>query len=388
MVCNIEDLNGIDALNVLSKQLSEKKIGGSGNVSNKELNFFCQRYKCKEGQLGAFIVKSGNTILGIIPYRKRKKSFPVKVGSTPIYSSCQDVIQILLPNVIECEFYINSLNFLLHYLATMEKGYPIYALEIDQEGHLWRSIQDVGKQYYFVANTTSKTHMFHQFGDTFDAAITSFSKNRKKDLIKAEKKFMDKFGTSALLMEYKAKDHVKHFLAAAEAINRKTYQARLLNETIDSGAEATQAFEASAEAGFLRSFVLWVEDIPIAFVEGYQTPSGVYEAERTGYDPAYSEYRPGVNCHIQLIRRLYQDNKPIILDFGVGDGGLKRLFSNRERQSVSPILLPKNTKGASIFVILEMSRRLNTVFILLLERFGLKNRIKKIFIKVAGAKKG
>ena len=163
----------------------------------------------------------------------------------------------------------------------------------------------------------------------------------------------------------------------AAAINRKTYQYRLFGESVDAEADSVAAARRSAQAGCFRSFVLWGEDQPVCFVLGHQRADGTFEHRQTGYDPAFRDCAPGIFCNIQLLQRLYARNRPTLLDFGSGDSDYKRLFSNESRTTANPILVPNLVRYRVLIWLFDASARFNMAVAGALQRWGVKDWIKR-----------
>ena len=68
----------------------------------------------------------------------------------------------------------------------------------------------------------------------------------------------------------------------------------------------------------------------------------VYHFLETGYVQAWSEFTPGIVLLHLLFQECFRVDPPQLFNFGVGDAGYKRSFSNLELTGVAVLLLPPN----------------------------------------------
>jgi hypothetical protein len=216
---------------------------------------------------------------------------------------------------------------------------------------------------------------------SYEKFYESLSRNSKRQIKRNKKKIEKKVGEDTRFVEYTSEEDVEKFLAAANTISVKTYQARLFGEVVENTKEDIALYRYYARLGFFRSFIFWIKEKPISFLLGFQTPDGVYDHAIMGYDPNWMPYGPGFRCNVLFLEKLYEKNSPICIDFGGGDSQLKRLMANNTRESVTPILFCKTFKGTVLFFIGSTTEMFNRKIVLILERIGIKNTIKKWFRK-------
>jgi CelD/BcsL family acetyltransferase involved in cellulose biosynthesis len=104
-------------------------------------------------------------------------------------------------------------------------------------------------------------------------------------------------------------------------------------------------FEDVARRGLLRSYVLYGANAPCALVLGYQFGDVFHYAE-IAYDQTFGRFSPGTALLYLLIEDLTGHRSPRLVNFGIGDAGYKREFSNIHAEDASVLLLPKNAANA------------------------------------------
>ena len=124
-----------------------------------------------------------------------------------------------------------------------------------------------------------------------------------------------------------APDQVADFLRSVDQVYNASWQARTYGTRKRDDAGEIEHLTTLASLGFLRSYLLTDEGMPIAFVIGYQYRGRYWYAE-TGYDSSRSSVSPGSVLTHAAIEDLFRWNPPRELDFGFGDGAYKRIFGN------------------------------------------------------------
>lgn len=120
-------------------------------------------------------------------------------------------------------------------------------------------------------------------------------------------------------------DDVPEFVRGISRISAKTWQRRLLGMEYCSDDHTQRKYQDLAGRELLRSYLLWRDDRPCAFVIGYQY-RGVYYYADVGFDPDLAEFSPGTVLLVQMLKDLHEYNRPELLDFGIGDASYKRRF--------------------------------------------------------------
>ena len=325
------------------------------------------------------IFKKEEKIIGYAPYLRRKSMQNIRFGEKTIHGFAFEAIQILRPNTAQWGSISGTPQELLLFLAKNEPAMAITVPELDVNTELWRAIQDIGAKHYFLSNDLPFDHYLHYFKGNYDAFYQTKSKNSKKQIKYKTNVLNKRVGPGLKLEEYTAEQSLERFLQAANAISVKTYQAELFGEVIEDSAAMRRLFGLYARNGYFRSFILWADQLPIAFALGTQTPDGLYELSIMGYDPDWSEFNAGFNCTLKIVQHLYLHNTPERMDIGGGGNDLKRLFGTTKTVNMSPILLPKSLYGMALHRLGAISEQANRGIVFILDKLGLKTRVKQWF---------
>jgi CelD/BcsL family acetyltransferase involved in cellulose biosynthesis len=126
----------------------------------------------------------------------------------------------------------------------------------------------------------------------------------------------------------------------------------------------------------MRSYLLWVEDRPIAFQIGFQA-DGVYYCDQTGYDPEWASYRPGTMMIFRYLLDLYREDKPSVIDFGYGENEYKRFFGNDVFEEATVYLVNKSPRMGLVLGCHWACSRTSTAVRVVLEGLGWKEKVRR-----------
>ena len=106
-----------------------------------------------------------------------------------------------------------------------------------------------------------------------------------------------------------------------------------------------------ARYGWVRSYLLFIGDVPVASVQGYQY-NGTFMDEAPAYDEKWKKYSPGLVLNYYILEDLFKSNCPKIVDFGFGYNQYKETLGTRAEVR-GQLWYGMNFKGRFIFVILK-----------------------------------
>lgn len=142
-----------------------------------------------------------------------------------------------------------------------------------------------------------------------------------------------KIGATRLVRITEA-EQVADFLEAAHVVSQRTWQSAQLGLRIHNSDVEAQLFTFLATQNALRSYLLYVDDQPVAFLIGTQF-QGHFSYEEVGYDRDFADRSPGLVLLLHVLDDLVKDNPPRRFDFGGGEADYKRLFATSTSESGS-----------------------------------------------------
>jgi len=218
-------------------------------------------------------------------------------------------------------------------------------------------------------------HWRLELPESFDEFLASRSKSTRESVRRYGKRLEKTFGDRLRLDVLREPGDLERILEDLDSVAGKTYQAGL-GVAFANADEQRRRVTLGLDRGWFRTWVLYVDEQPVAFWPGY-----VYNRTFTigipGYDPAYAEHRVGTYVQMRLIDDLCADEGVTAVDYGRGDAEYKRRFGSEswEEQDV--------TAFAPTFRALRVNATRNAIVgagrgaQAALAKLGLADRVKK-----------
>lgn len=160
----------------------------------------------------------------------------------------------------------------------------------------------------------------------------------------------------------------------AEEIAKETYQRGLGAGFIDND-ENRKRLHLSADRGWLRAYIMYNDEKPIAFWIGAVYQKTFY-SKFTGYNQEYKKYEPGTIIFMKMLEDLCQDDVDGF-DFGLGDAFYKKRFGDTNWEEAVVYIFAPTLKGILLNIIRTITILISMLFEKILDRFNLKDKMKK-----------
>lgn len=221
-------------------------------------------------------------------------------------------------------------------------------------------------------------HQFIEFPPSFKDYLQQLGSRSRQSVQYSARRLDKEMGNQVELVKFDSPEGVDRFLADAEAISRKTYQANLLGLGIRADRDTTARLRHAAANGWLRSYILYCKQVPSAFMLGFQY-GGCYYYDDVGYDPDFAKWSVGSVLQLKVIEEILGlPDAPRHFDFSTGFGQHKGRFGNMERREVNLLVLPRSVKNRLLASAFRGSENLSNGAVRGLERLGVKERVKKL----------
>jgi len=216
---------------------------------------------------------------------------------------------------------------------------------------------------------------------TFEEYLAkNFNAKRRHNLLATVRKFAQLSEGLIDFREYATPNAMTEFHRLARQISELTYQERLLVVGIPDDPNFVSHLKLLAQNGTLRGYILFSNAIPVAFAY-CSLHETMVTYEKTGFDPAYAQWSPGIVLLYHILKKLFSENVFTTFDFGTGEALYKSLFSTsavscadiyffRRRCTTFPLLLAHSTLIYS-----------SSLIVAILNILGLKRRLKMFFRK-------
>lgn len=202
------------------------------------------------------------------------------------------------------------------------------------------------------------THYWIESSEEFDNYIAGLSASSRQTFRYSVRKLKKDMHDAVRLRSFAAAEEIDEFMADATTISRETYQWKDLALGLKNSDAIRKRLLTNAALGYLKSYILYCRERPVAFVEGFQA-GGKFVFYQIGYLPEYSKYSVGTVAILDALRDLMDSaNCPSIYDFMHGEADYKRRMSNRSSEEKDFYLLPRSFKWRAISAVLATLGRL------------------------------
>jgi hypothetical protein len=161
-----------------------------------------------------------------------------------------------------------------------------------------------------------------------------------------------------------------------EKIAKKTYQ-RGIGSGFVNNLENQRRMALEADRGWLRAYILYINDRPCAFWIGELYRRRFYLAF-TGYDPVFKKYELGTIVFTKMLDDLCTLTGNVReMDFGFGDAFYKQRFGDCKWEEASITIFAPTFKGLGINLLSNLNFIMSLSVEFLLNKTKLTDRIKK-----------
>ncbi len=210
----------------------------------------------------------------------------------------------------------------------------------------------------------------------FDDYLAGFS-GKTRSTLRRKRRKLEEAGSGALdVRSYRTPEEMSEFLVHAQALSRRTYQARLLDAGLPEGEIARAETMELARQDRVRAFLLFLHGEPIAYLYLPVDGSTLVYAH-LGYHPAYAALSPGTVLQMAALEELFAENRFRYFDFTEGQGAHKALFGTDSVECTSFLLLQPSLGNRALLAGLDIFDRATAGARGVASRIGLEAALRK-----------
>jgi hypothetical protein len=174
----------------------------------------------------------------------------------------------------------------------------------------------------------SSLHRTVELPENPGAALSWLSSNARSQHRKRARKLAEDFPNLRISV-FRSPEDVAPLLEHCEAISRKSYQ-HGIGVGFTGDKDVPSRLDFLARAGWLRGFVLFLDEQPCAFWIGAYH-KGAFTSDYLAFDPAFQKSAPGTYLMLEAVELLARDkdDPARVIDFGIGDAVYKQRLGNR-----------------------------------------------------------
>lgn len=211
-------------------------------------------------------------------------------------------------------------NFDLFILPELRQGSPLLSVLLEA-GERHNSLS--------IFRTAAKDDLAYRghFKSSYAEYMAAFGSKRRNDINRLLKPW--RADEKSRVEEYRSVASIPEYLTQLDKLVSETWQGRVGKAHKRDTPDNRRLLELAAKHNWLRSFIMFDGDRPIAFTHAFQY-RGIYTLEDVGYDQAYVKRAPGAALNHLIIERLHNVDPPKAIDIGVGENHYKHYMSDTE----------------------------------------------------------
>jgi CelD/BcsL family acetyltransferase involved in cellulose biosynthesis len=212
---------------------------------------------------------------------------------------------------------------------------------------------------------------------TFDEYLKRFSSKSRSTLRRKVRKFAKLCGGEPTWRTYRTPKEMEEFYRLAREVSRRTYQERLLDAGLPETDEFKEEMLQAADRDGARAYLLFHEERPVAYLH-CPIHDGVVFYGYLGYDPEYAKWSPGTVLQHLALEKLFTEADLTMFDFTEGEGAHKSFFSTHSVLCADIYYLKRSLRNRCLVRLHTLLDAFSRALVRLLDRLGLKERIKRL----------
>jgi hypothetical protein len=272
----------------------------------------------------------------------------------------------------------NSEAFVTSILDSLRAGEADMAFlhQVSQESALYKKALSLPGRFSRDYLAHPEPHHFMRLPSTPEQLQEGVSSGLKKQIRRDRKRLSEKFNNNLRVSCYRESADVERAAADMELVAQKTYQ-RGLGVGFSDTPVMRARLDLFARKGWLRAWVLYLNDVPSAFWTG-TLYDGNFCLDYIAYDPALREYSPGTLLMMNALEDLCSEGVDVI-DFGFGQADYKQRFGNLSVDEASIHIFAPNLGGCLLNAMRTLPSVIDRAAKAALRRTNLLPRIKKMW---------
>jgi CelD/BcsL family acetyltransferase involved in cellulose biosynthesis len=342
-----------------------------------DLDFFLTTLRPSgEAKPFATLVLRGGTPAAGAVARLERSPFATKIGYRTVYEPTLRTVSVPYHAIVARDDDAASALMDALYEATARGEADVVSLlGLRTDSPLYRAALARAGRSRRQAFSPRREHWRLVLPDTYDEFLATRSKSTRESIKRYGKKLEKTFGDGLSLKVLREPGDLERIIGDLDRVAAKTYQ-RGLGVAFTAGEEQRDRVRLGLERGWFRTWILYVEDEPVAFWPGF-VYNRIFTIGIPGYDPDYAEHRVGIYVQMRLIGDLCSDPDVDAVDYGRGDAEYKRRFGNEHWEEEDVVVFARTLRG------LRVNATRNTILAAasgarhLLTATGLADKVKK-----------
>ena len=329
-------------------------------------------------------ITHGNELVAIVPFYTEKRPYPLDFGVFKLATFTLSVMKLFGDKIIFIDHNRHSevLECVINCLNSGKIEFDLLLVDkIDSEYQpLWEDTLKNKKLIrglnLSILNQSPEIVRKIDFPATYDEYLASLSRKSRYKYKKTFEKFCTMFEGKFHFETFQNQSSVSDFFSYLNDIYKLTWQAKTFGLKERNSDKTIALHKVIAEQNQFLSYVLFIENKPIAFILGY-TCAQEYLYFEIGYDENFKNIEPGKVLAWMLIDDLYKNHQIKSLDFDTGENNYKKVLGNKHYYC-NKLLLTKSYSAASLLIRVQiLLRKTYKLIHKIVVKLGLDGKIRK-----------
>lgn len=211
--------------------------------------------------------------------------------------------------------------------------------------------------------------------DSWDALLAARSSKSRRQLRYDDGKLRKRYGDRLMLRRLHLPEEADRLLPDLERVARASYQ-HGIGVSVDGDPVQHALIDLARERGWLRVWMLYVDDQPVAFWWGIAY-RGVLTIMSPGFDPAHARDRVGYFTFRRMLEDLCAEPEVSSVSFGPGDADYKERFGTRSAEVADVLLFGAHPRGWPAYLVVRATDVVNHLGRWVLDRTGWREEIRR-----------
>lgn len=324
------------------------------------------------------IVKKNENPTAMVVGRIETKKIDYSIGYMTLFSTELRCLTIAYGGVFgnfDTQTYVLIVRSLLESLKRSEaEAVFINSLEVDSHSYMFQILKEMPSLFCRDFVSSSSTHWKMRIPNSLDQFLSSRSKKHRSNLRSYSRKIKKDYPGKIRIKCFRDLNDVPLLLDDVESIAKRTYQRGLSVGFKKSPLEEARMI-GFAQRGWLRAYVLYVDNTPCAYQLGFLYRNRYYVSGK-GYDPSFRRYRAGTFLFLNMLEEFCKDKKINEWDFGIGDAEYKEHYGNEYWLESSVLIFAPTIRGFTLNAIRTLTNLTSIYGGKLIARLGTYNLIR------------
>ena len=289
--------------------------------------------------------RSEAILIGLCERRK----LPFRLGHFTIWQPEVNTLELVYGGLRGNASAENCAALVRELMKSLEAGVADLALwkQLDVQSPLYKCVL---KQPRFALRDYSGCLRDHWWLENFpkglEAFLSTLGRSQRSKLQRKYKKVLNHFADKVQVRSFRSVEDLPAAIADMEFIASKTDKRKIFGDGFFDTPDIRKHMAIAAAKGWLRLYILYLEDQPVAFWMG-TVYDRCLQGDHTGYDPAWSEFSPGIFLFLNILEDLREEHIQSI-DFGYGNTQLRQTFGNLRRVESRAQIYAPIWRGAAL----------------------------------------